>query len=73
MDQGFIRSLKHITEGELCICYAEPWKKNETHPKISTLQAMKALAGSCETVTKETVNNYSKKACIKGNHLSLLI
>ena len=48
-------------------------EKNETHPKISTLQTMKVLAGSWKAVTKETVNNYSKKAGIKWNQLSLLI
>ena len=47
--------------------------KNETHPKISTLQAMKVLAGSWKAVTNETVINYFKKAAIKWNQLSLLI
>ena len=67
MDQGVIRSPKaHYREKGVHLLFRAS-EKNGPYPKILILQAMKILADSWQTVTKETVVKYLKKAGINSD------
>ena len=67
MDHGVIRSPKAHYRGKVVRLLFRALEKNEPYPKILILQAMKILADSWQTVTKETVINYLKKAGINSD------
>ena len=56
--------LKRITEGDLCLCYTEPWRKTSL---ILGFRFYKTRPDSWEAVTKETVINCFKKAEINSD------
>ena len=67
MNQGVIRSPKAHYRGKVVRLLFRALEKNEPYPKILILQALKILADSWQTITKETVINYLKKAGINSD------
>lgn len=64
MDQKVIRIPKTCYQGRVLRLLCTTLDKGQAYQKISVLQAVKILAASWETVTRETIANCFKTAGI---------